>query len=219
MNTSEKPKCQEEGERRRDGLPCSPRFSEGGGQAGFSLLDGRVVAGALPARSPGGLHGDLGTERQDRVTQSHNPPGPARPGELLPFGCLFFSVSFLWVLGARVIGFKAKAKLSFPQIFPKLPLGSSSPGRPESCPGGMGAARTRAGLGKGGRSPHAFPLWRSSLAGSRFCLRWDLYVIPRVLGKEQGRKGHPPHPLHLFSTPLPWKPPRSKGYEKMTQSK
>lgn len=36
LNTSEKRKCREEGEGRRDGLACSPCFSEGGGQAGFT---------------------------------------------------------------------------------------------------------------------------------------------------------------------------------------
>lgn len=79
---------QEEGERRRDGLPCSPHFSEGGGQAGFSLLGGRVVAGALPARSPGGLRGDLGMERQD------DPSGPARRNSSLWLFVCFPFLSF-----------------------------------------------------------------------------------------------------------------------------
>lgn len=150
-------------------------------------------------------------------------PGPAK---FFPLAVCLFSISFLWVLGACVIGFKAKAKLSFPQMFPRLPLGSSSLGRPESCPGGMGAAHTHAGLGKGGRSPHAFSLAQFT-SRVTFCLRWDLYMIPGVLGIEQGRKGHPPSPPlaplppppPVETTPLPWKPPRSKRYEEMAQSK
>lgn len=80
---------------------------------------------------------------------------PIWPGSVkfFPLAIYLFSISFLWVLGARVIGFKAKAKLSFPPNLSKTALG-----RPESCPGGMGTARTHAGLGKGGRSSHASPL-------------------------------------------------------------
>lgn len=46
---------------------------------------------------------------------------------------------------------KGKAVLS-----PNLP--QTALGRPESCPGSTGPACTHAGLGEGGRSPHAFSL-------------------------------------------------------------
>lgn len=115
----------------------------------LDLVGGLLLVLCLPA-SPGSLRGALGMDRQERVPQSHSPSALAQPAKFFPLAVLLFSISFLWILGARVIGFEANAKLSFPQIFPKLPLGSSSLGGPESCLGSVGAAHTHTGLGKGG---------------------------------------------------------------------
>ena len=114
--------------------------------------------------------------------------------------CLF-SISFVWILGTRVIHFKVKTRqrdqkkksLSFPQIFfPNLPWNPQPPpGRPETP---CWPACTREGtwadwvLQEGGlfRVP---PPCHSLCAGSQFCSQWDLYLTPRVLDREHRRKG------------------------------
>lgn len=73
----------------KKGRTCSlSSFLRGRRPGRFYLTWWRGCWRYFSARSPGSLRGALGMERQDRVTQRHNPSGLARPGEILSFGCL-----------------------------------------------------------------------------------------------------------------------------------
>ena len=115
--------------------------------------------------------------------------------------CLF-SISFVWILGTRVIHFKVKTrqrdqkkKKAF--LSPRSSF-QTSPGIPNLLLAGRrpraGQHAREKGLGQTGScrrevSSGSPPPCHSLCAGSQFCSQWDLYLTPRVLDREHRRKG------------------------------
>lgn len=149
--------------------------------------------------------------------------------------CCLFSISFVWILGARVIRFKVKTRqrdqkkrkksCSFPlDLLSEPPLESPTSSWQAGDPV-LASMHERRDLGRlgpaGGRSLQGPPPCHSLCAGSQFCSRWDLYLTPRVLGREHRRKGRVSSPsFHPVSfTPSTLRNHQGlKWYQEITQS-
>lgn len=177
-----------------DKFPRSPHSSWGRSSGRFSSNWEAWVVALFTCDLCGGLGGgEIGLSHTHRATThlAH------KNSFLQLFVCFpFLSFGFLahvWYVSKLRQGSIVK-KLRFS---PKSPI-QNSPWSPrflgrdqraaQAAWGGSSSQRRELGrLGPvAGRLPRGFPLCPSSLAGSTFCLRWNLYLTPWVLGREQG---------------------------------